>query len=47
MGIDLCFYNVPIYPYVRHTDNKRLHQKFFIIDGEVIHFGGLNITDEY
>ncbi len=46
-GIELCFYNVPIYPYVRHTDNKRLHQKFFIIDGRIIHFGGLNITDEY
>ena len=47
MGIELCFFNVPIYPYVRHTDNKRLQKKFFIIDGEIIHFGGLNITDEY
>ncbi len=46
-GIDLCFFNVPIYPYVRHTDNKRLHRKFFIIDGQVVHFGGLNISDEY
>lgn len=46
-GIELCFFNIPIYPYVRHTDNKRLHRKFFIIDGEVIHFGGLNISDEY
>ena len=46
-GIQLCFFNVPIYPYVRHTDNRRLHRKFFIIDGKVVHFGGLNISDEY
>lgn len=46
-GIELYFYNVPFYPYVRHTDNKRLHRKFFIIDGEKVHFGGLNISDEY
>ena len=46
-GIKLCFYNIPYYPYVRHTDNKRLHRKLFIIDGEVVHFGGLNISDEY
>lgn len=46
-GIKLCFFNVPIYPYVRNTDNRRLHRKFFIIDGEIIHFGGLNISDEY
>lgn len=46
-GIELYFYNIPFYPYVRNTDNKRLHRKFFIIDGEVVHFGGLNVSDEY
>ncbi len=46
-GIKLCFFNIPIYPYVRQTDNRRLHRKFFIIDGQKIHIGGLNITDEY
>lgn len=46
-GIKLCFFNRPFYPYVRHTDNKRLHRKFFVIDGKKVHFGGLNISDEY
>ncbi len=46
-GIDFCFFNIPYYPYVRTGDNQRLHRKFFIIDGEVVHFGGLNISDEY
>lgn len=46
-GIELYFYNIPIYPWVRYTDNQRLHRKFFIIDGKVVYFGGLNISDEY
>ena len=46
-GIKIVKFNRTIYPFVRHTDNKRLHRKFFVIDGQVVHYGGLNIADEY
>ena len=45
--IEIKIFNKTIYPIVKPTDNNRLHRKFFIIDGQIVHAGGLNITDEY
>lgn len=46
-GIEIAFFNKTFYPYVKPTDNNRLHRKFFVIDGEIVHSGGINISDEY
>lgn len=46
-GIDILIFNKTTYPFVKPTDNNRLHRKFFIIDGKIVHSGGLNISDEY
>lgn len=46
-GIEVLIFNKTTYPFVKPTDNNRLHRKFFIIDGKIVHSGGLNISDEY
>ena len=46
-NVQVLMFNKTIYPIVRPTDNNRLHRKFFIIDGQIVHAGGLNISDEY
>ncbi|MGL4183646.1 MAG: phospholipase D-like domain-containing protein [Metamycoplasmataceae bacterium] len=35
------------FPFVNGSDTFRLHRKFFVIDGEIVHGGGINISDEY
>lgn len=46
-GIEIAIFNRTNYPFVKPSDNNRLHRKFFVIDGLVVHSGGLNISDEY
>ena len=46
-GVEVLMFNKTIYPIVKPTDNNRLHRKFFVIDGKIVHAGGLNISDEY
>lgn len=46
-GIEIANFNKTFYPFVKPSDNNRLHRKFFVIDGEIVHSGGLNISDEY
>ncbi|MGL5357755.1 MAG: phospholipase D-like domain-containing protein [Metamycoplasmataceae bacterium] len=35
------------FPFVNGSDTFRLHRKFFVIDGKIVHGGGINISDEY
>lgn len=46
-GIQIEFFNKTFYPYIKPSDNNRLHRKFFVIDGQLVHSGGINISDEY
>lgn len=45
--VEIVIFNKTFYPIVKPTDNNRLHRKFFVIDGQIVHSGGLNISDEY
>lgn len=46
-GIQVVIFNKIIFPWINGKSNNRFHRKFYLIDGEIIHTGGLNLSDEY
>lgn len=45
-GIECCVFS-PIIPLISTKQNTRDHRKIYLIDGEVVYSGGLNLANEY
>ncbi|MCR6098587.1 cardiolipin synthase [Salipaludibacillus agaradhaerens] len=46
-GVQVAITNVPAFPFLFYSINKRNHRKVSIIDGEHGYIGGYNVGDEY
>ncbi len=46
-GIQISIFGKVRFPFIGSKNGYRTHRKMAIIDGKSIHFGGLNIGDEY
>ncbi len=46
-GIKILIFNKINFPFMNLKQSFRLHRKMIIIDGEIVHTGGMNISDEY
>lgn len=46
-GISVSIFNKVNFPFMNINQSFRLHRKIIIIDGTIVHTGGLNISDEY
>jgi cardiolipin synthase len=47
IGIEIQIFNKITFPFINIKQSFRLHRKMIIIDGGVVHTGGINISDEY
>ena len=46
-GIQIKIFNKIKFPFLNIKHSFRLHRKMIIIDGNIVHSGGINISDEY
>ncbi|MGL5205135.1 MAG: phospholipase D-like domain-containing protein [Metamycoplasmataceae bacterium] len=46
-GIEIEIFNKIRFPFLNIKQTFRLHRKTVIIDGNIVHTGGINISDEY
>ena len=46
-GIQIKIFNKITFPFINIKQSFRLHRKMIIIDGNITHTGGMNISDEY
>ncbi|MGL5732583.1 MAG: cardiolipin synthase [Metamycoplasmataceae bacterium] len=46
-GISIVIFNKIRFPFLNIKQTFRLHRKAVIIDGNIVHTGGINISDEY
>ncbi|MGL5205817.1 MAG: cardiolipin synthase [Metamycoplasmataceae bacterium] len=46
-GIAIVIFNKIKFPFLNIKQTFRLHRKVVIIDGNIVHTGGINISDEY
>jgi cardiolipin synthase len=47
LGIEIKIFNRITFPFINIKQSFRLHRKMVIIDGNITHTGGMNISDEY
>lgn len=47
LGINIIIFNKINFPFINLKQSFRLHRKMIIIDGNIVHAGGINISDEY
>ena len=47
LGIDVQIFGRIRFPFISSYNTYRLHRKVAIIDGKIVHTGGVNIADEY
>lgn len=46
-GVEVVIFNKVHFPFIGSDNGYRTHRKMAIIDGKVVHTGGLNIANEY
>ncbi len=46
-GVNVQIFNKVTFPFISSQDGFRSHRKYVVIDGNIGHIGGVNITDEY
>ncbi|UTR16288.1 cardiolipin synthase [Salipaludibacillus sp. LMS25] len=46
-GVQIAITNVPAFPFLFYSINKRNHRKVSVVDGEHGYIGGYNVGDEY
>ncbi|EGV00542.1 cardiolipin synthetase [Mycoplasmopsis columbina SF7] len=46
-NIEIVFISKVFYPFIHSQNFYRNHQKFYVIDSEIVFAGGCNISDEY
>lgn len=47
IGVNFHIFGQVFFPFIGSNNGYRTHRKLFLIDGEILHTGGVNLSDEY